>query len=85
MARKIILSFGTVRDSSSVDVDEGLIKRAVSESRWRKGTALINGRNVEVLRSKGLDEYNYKIGDQLLATGSVEAFLPSEFLDWRDG
>jgi menaquinone-dependent protoporphyrinogen IX oxidase len=83
--RKIKLSFGTTRDAESKDVDEDLIKRAVSESRWRPGIALVNERQLEVTRLKTLDEFIYSFNGHTLDNKTIDAFLPTEYMDWRDG
>ena len=84
--RRIKLTFksSVVRDEASVDVDGDLLKRAVAESRHRPGTALIGGRKIEVSRTRGLGEFTYWIGDRIIPNESIEAFLPSEYMEWRD-
>lgn len=82
--RKIILSIGTVRDAASIDVDDSILKQAMAESRWRPGIAMIGERKVNASRAKVIDGYQYKIGDQVLGN-PPDVFLPTEFMDWRDG
>lgn len=83
MRRKIILSIGVTQDAAAIPISDEDLKRAVSESRWCKGTALVNGNKLEVMRARTLGGYTYKIGEQTL--NEVDAFLPNEFMDWRDG
>jgi hypothetical protein len=81
--KKVKISFGQTRDSASVEIADNQLEDIVSRSRWRVGIAIINGNKVKCSRRKVLDGHQYKIGEQIL--GDVpDAFLPDEYLHWRD-
>ena len=87
--RKIKLSFSSLdsRDVNSVEISDELLKRCISESRWRRGTALMNGRKILVECFRGLDESIYRLmsSKQQIAPECIEAFRQDEFIHWRDG
>ena len=82
---KIILSFPvTVVDATATEVDDSVINEAMKESRWRLGTAIINGMERKVERRKQLDDYAYRMGEHLLDPDCVTHWKADEYMDWRD-
>lgn len=81
--RKIILSIGVARDARSIEAGDDVMKQAATESRWRPGIATIGDRRINASRAKTIDGYQYKIGEQVLGS-DPDAFLPTEFINWRD-
>ncbi len=82
--KRITLSIGFSKDISSSTISDDGLKKAVSETRWQKGEGVIGGRTFMLYRRAGLDGFEYRLGESVLAEGSVEAFNPTEYFDWRD-
>jgi len=87
--RKIKLSFSRAetRSENSHEVSDDQLKSFIKESRWRKGTALINGKRILVERLKTFDEYLYRLANTgiELAASCIEGFVCDEYMEWRDG
>ena len=87
--RKIKLSFASaeVTDAKSHEISDDQLKKMIAESRWRRGTALMNGRKILVECFRGLDEVIFRTlrGKEEIANSCVEAFCQDEFIHWRDG
>lgn len=80
----ITLKIGTVIDSESQEISDSVSKEAISQSRWRPGYATINSKQIAVEKLIYLGEFEYRIGENILDNNCIEAWLPSEYMQWRD-
>ena len=80
----IKLNIGIVIDPEAIEVSDSFLKNAISESRWRPGYATMQGRRVPVERFSMLGDFEYRIGDSIISNASIEAWYPSEWMEWRD-
>ena len=81
---KIKLNIGQTREEKTVEMDESLIAKCEMESRWQLGVALINGIKRMVQRRIQLGEWVYRFDGHILDPSGIEAYLPNEWLEWRD-
>jgi len=81
--RLININLG-VRTEEKVVEDPNAGKPLDEDQYWRLGTGRVGGRDLAVERKKCLDGYEYRIGDTLVASSSVEMWYPREFIQWRD-
>ena len=81
---KIKLNIGREVELGWLDATEEFIKSATLESAWRLGVGVVSGLNVKLERRRTLSGYEFRIGDAILAT-PVESYMPTEYMDWRDG
>ncbi len=84
--RRIPISFSavTTRQAGTFEMDPMVMANLEKESRWQLGDAILNGMTRAVERKNQLGEWIYRFKGQLLDPKSVEAYLPSEWIDWRD-
>jgi len=83
--RRVAMSFGQSREAATTEVDDVLLAKAEKETRWQLGEARINGVLRQVQRRKQLGEWVYQYNGITLDPKCVECYLPSEYIDWRDG
>jgi hypothetical protein len=81
---RVTLSIGTIREAGTVDIDATVLAKAEVETRWQLGVAILNGLSRAVERKLQLGEWVYRFQGHLLDPKSVEAYLPNEWIDWRD-
>ena len=81
---KLKLSIGIVREAGTVDMDSTVLAKLEVESRWQLGIGILNGVSRPVERKMQLGEYVYRFNGHMLDPKSVEAYSPTEYMDWRD-
>lgn len=59
------------------------IDKIIEENKWAQGVGTWNGTKRDAQRLRTLEGYKYRIDGKLVE--KPELFMPSDYLDWRDG